>query len=92
LYSFSRNVHNIPAGNVEKDYFSLFLDWYSARRYHKKTNILHSPEKNSAYLIQSGRYQSDETEVYTGTLIYIGIVDIPTLENYLYGHILYASL
>jgi hypothetical protein len=26
LYSFSRNVHNIPAGNVEKDYFSLFLD------------------------------------------------------------------
>jgi hypothetical protein len=35
---------------------------------------------------------ADEIEAYTGALIYMGIMDIPTLEYYFYGHILYASL
>ena len=77
--NFSGPKHSLPVGSSEKDFFELFVtnDFYN--KVVEETNKYAALSQRKAGRVDNNW---EEIHAYIGILIYMGLVDLPEIEDY----------
>ena len=74
--------HSLPVGSSEKDFFELFVtnDFYN--KVVEETNKYAALSQRKAGTVDNNW---EEIQAYIGILVYMGLVDLPEIEDYFQG-------
>src|SRR5215469_1146983 len=86
--------HSLPVGSSEKDFFELFVtnDFYN--KVAEETNKYAALSQRKAGTVDNNRKDTnvEEIQAYIGILIYMGLVDLPEIDDYFQGDFCACSI
>jgi len=80
--------HSLPVGSSEKDFFELFVTNDFCNKVAEETNKYAALSQRKAWTV-GNKWEdtnAEEIQAYIGILIYMGLVDLPEIEDYFQGN------
>jgi len=79
--------HSLPVGSSEKDFFELFVTNYFYNKVAEETNNYAGLSQRKAGTVDNNweDTNAEEIQAYFGILSYMGLLDLPEIEDYFQG-------